>query len=165
MVDAGLARIARFDPHRGIDTLLVEPVSQASAEQRAGRAGRTGPGRCIRLWSQTDHEARPLREVPEIKRVDLSETILLLLSSGWGDAASFPWYEKPDDKALQRALTVLADLGAVDTQGKLTPMGGDEDGMLAFTAQTREAGSRLSCQIELTPELDGLQVTLPASQY
>jgi ATP-dependent helicase HrpB len=123
VVDAGLARIARFDPHRGIDTLLVEPVSQASAEQRAGRAGRTGPGRCIRLWSQTDHEARPLREVPEIKRVDLSETILLLLSSGWGDAASFPWYEKPDDKALQRALTVLADLGAVDPQGKLTPIG------------------------------------------
>ena len=123
VVDAGLARIARFDPHRGIDTLLVEPVSQASAEQRAGRAGRTGPGRCIRLWSQTDHEARPLREVPEIKRVDLSETILLLLSSGWGDAATFPWYEKPDDKALQRALTVLADLGAVDAQGKLTSLG------------------------------------------
>ncbi|MGA1338782.1 MAG: ATP-dependent helicase HrpB [Opitutales bacterium] len=123
VVDAGLARIARFDPHRGIDTLLVEPVSQASAEQRAGRAGRTGPGRCIRLWSQTDHEARPLREVPEIRRVDLSETILLLLSSGWGEAASFPWYEKPDDKALQRALTVLADLGAVDAQGKLTSLG------------------------------------------
>ena len=123
VVDAGLARIARFDPHRGIDTLLVEPVSQASAEQRAGRAGRTGPGRCIRLWSQTDHEARPLREVPEIKRVDLSETILLLLSSGWGDAATFPWYEKPDDKALQRALTVLGDLGAVDAQGKLTAIG------------------------------------------
>jgi len=123
VVDAGLARIARFDPHRGIDTLLVEPVSQASAEQRAGRAGRTGPGRCIRLWSQTDHEARPLREVPEIKRVDLSETILLLLSSGWGEAASFPWYEKPDDKALLRALTVLADLGAVDAQGKLTSLG------------------------------------------
>ncbi|MEK0437488.1 MAG: hypothetical protein RLZZ233_459 [Verrucomicrobiota bacterium] len=123
VVDAGLARIARFDPHRGIDTLLVEPVSQASAEQRAGRAGRTGPGRCIRLWSQTDHEARPLREVPEIKRVDLSETILLLLSSGWGEAASFPWYEKPDDKAFLRALTVLTDLGAVDAQGKLTPLG------------------------------------------
>ena len=123
VVDAGLARIARFDPHRSIDTLLVEPVSQASAEQRAGRAGRTGPGRCIRLWSQTDHEARPLREVPEIKRVDLSETILLLLSSGWGEAATFPWYEKPDDKALQRALTVLADLGAVDAHGKLTNLG------------------------------------------
>jgi ATP-dependent helicase HrpB len=136
VVDAGLARIARFDPHRGIDTLLVEPVSQASAEQRAGRAGRTGPGRCIRLWSQTDHEARPLREVPEIKRVDLSETILLLLSSGWGEAATFPWYEKPDDKALQRALTVLADLGAVDAQGKLTSLGRR---MAVFPAHPRYA--------------------------
>jgi ATP-dependent helicase HrpB len=151
VVDAGLARIARFDPHRGIDTLLVEPVSQASAEQRAGRAGRTGPGRCIRLWSQTDHEARPLREVPEIKRVDLSETILLLLSSGWGDAASFPWYEKPDDKALQRALTVLADLGAVDTQGKLTPIGRR---MSVFPAHPRYArmllaAGELDCVFEV----------------
>lgn len=136
VVDAGLARIARFDAHRGIDTLLVEPISQAAAEQRAGRAGRTGPGRCIRLWSQTDQEARPLREVPEIRRVDLSETILLLLSSGWGDAATFPWYEKPEDKALQRALAVLADLGAVDTHGKLTPIGRR---MAVFPAHPRYA--------------------------
>jgi ATP-dependent helicase HrpB len=136
VVDAGLARMARFDPHRGIDTLLIEPISQASAEQRAGRAGRTGPGRCIRLWSLTDHESRPLREVPEIKRVDLSETILLLLSSGWGDAAQFPWYEKPDEKALQRALAVLADLGAVDAHGKLTKLGRR---MAAFPAHPRYA--------------------------
>ena len=123
VVDAGLARIARFDPHRGIDTLLVEPISRAAAEQRAGRAGRTGPGRCIRLWSQTDHEARPAREVPEIKRVDLSETILLLLSSGWGDAATFPWYEAPAVAALERARAVLRDLGAVDASGRLTALG------------------------------------------
>ena len=136
VVDAGLARVARFDPHRGIDTLLIEPVSQASAEQRAGRAGRTGPGRCIRLWSQTDHAARPLRETPEIKRVDLSETILLLLTSGWGDATTFPWYEKPDDKALQRALTVLRDLGAVDHAGALTRLGRR---MAVFPAHPRYA--------------------------
>ena len=136
VVDAGLARVARFDPHRGIDTLLIEPVSQASAEQRAGRAGRTGPGRCIRLWSQTDHAARPLRETPEIKRVDLSETILLLLTSGWGDATTFPWYEKPDDKALQRALTVLRDLGAVDAAGALTRLGRR---MAVFPAHPRYA--------------------------
>lgn len=122
VIDAGLARMARFDALRGIDTLLIEPVSQASAEQRAGRAGRTGPGRCIRLWSHTDHQARPLREVPEIKRVDLAETILLLLSSGWGDPAQFPWYEKPEPIALQRATTVLADLGAI-AGGALTRLG------------------------------------------
>lgn len=151
VVDSGMARIARFDPHRGIDTLLVEPVSQASAEQRAGRAGRTGPGRCIRLWSQTDHEARPLREVPEIKRIDLSETILLLLSSGWGDATQFPWYEKPDDKALQRALTVLADLGAVDHEGRLTRIGRR---MAVFPAHPRYArmllaAGELNCVAEV----------------
>lgn len=136
VVDAGLARIARFDPHRGIDTLLIEPISQASAEQRAGRAGRTGPGRCIRLWSQTDHAARPLREIPEIKRVDLAETILLLLASGWGAAAQFPWYEKPEEKALQRALNVLADLGAVDVTGALTSLGRR---MAVFPAHPRYA--------------------------
>jgi ATP-dependent helicase HrpB len=151
VVDAGLARIARFDPHRGIDTLLVEPVSQASAEQRAGRAGRTGPGRCIRLWSQTDHESRPVREIPEIKRVDLSETILLLLASGWGEAAGFPWYEKPEEKALQRALSVLADLGAVDAAGRLTGLGRR---MSVFPAHPRYArmllaAGELDCVFEV----------------
>jgi ATP-dependent helicase HrpB len=108
VVDAGLARVARFDPHRGIDTLLIEPVSQASAEQRAGRAGRTGPGRCIRLWSQTDHAARPPRETPEIKRVDLSETILLLLTSGWGTRPPSRGTRSLTTRRCSRALTVLA---------------------------------------------------------
>ena len=76
VVDAGLARVARFDPVRGIDTLMTEPVSQASAEQRAGRAGRTGPGRALRLWSKLEHEGRAVRQVPEIRRVDLCETVL-----------------------------------------------------------------------------------------
>ena len=135
VIDAGLARIARFDALRGIDTLMVEPVSQASAEQRAGRAGRTGPGRCIRLWSHTDHQARPLREVPEIKRVDLAETILLLLSSGWGDPTQFPWYEKPEPIALHRATTVLTDLGAI-ADGALTRLGRR---MAVFPAHPRYA--------------------------
>lgn len=136
VVDAGLARVARFDPIRGIDTLMIEPISQASAEQRAGRAGRTGPGRCIRLWSHTDHQARPLRETPEIKRVDLAETILLLHASGWGDANQFPWYEKPDATSLQRASMVLHDLGALDDKNKLTPMGSR---MAVFPAHPRYA--------------------------
>jgi len=136
VVDAGLARVARFDPVRGIDTLMIESISQASAEQRAGRAGRTGPGRCIRLWSHTDHQARPLRETPEIKRVDLAETILLLHASGWGDANQFPWYEKPDATSLQRAEVVLHDLGALDEKNKLTPMGSR---MAVFPAHPRYA--------------------------
>ena len=123
VIDSGLARIARFDPLRGIDTLFVEPISQASAEQRAGRAGRTGPGRCIRLWSKTDHEARPVREVSEIRRVDLCETLLLLRASGWGDAADFPWFEAPDPRSLDRARLTLIDLGAWTSEGQLTDMG------------------------------------------
>jgi len=77
-----------------------------------------------------------LREVPEIKRVDLAETILLLLSSGWGDPASFPWYEKPEPIALQRAVTVLTDLGALDGRGALTTLGRR---MAVFPAHPRYA--------------------------
>ena len=136
VVDAGLARVARFDPHRGIDTLMVEPISRASAEQRAGRAGRTGPGRCVRLWSRTDHESRPLRDTPEVGRVDLSETALLLLASGWGAPESFPWYERPDAGALRRARELLRDLGALDATGEVTPVGRR---MAVFPAHPRYA--------------------------
>jgi len=123
VVDSGLARVARFDPHRGINSLLIESISQASAEQRAGRAGRTGPGRCWRLWSHTHHQSRPLRETPEIKRVDLAEALLLIFSLGWSDAQTFPWFEKPEAAILQRALTLLRDLGAIDSEGRLTALG------------------------------------------
>jgi ATP-dependent helicase HrpB len=136
VVDAGLARVARFDPVRGIDTLLTEPVSQASAEQRAGRAGRTGPGRCVRLWSRSEHEARPARQTPEIRRVDLCETLLLLRAGGWGDAATFPWFEAPEPRALERARATLADLGALGEDGDITPLGRR---MAAFPAHPRLA--------------------------
>ncbi|HYP17938.1 MAG TPA: helicase-related protein, partial [Opitutus sp.] len=113
VIDCGLARIARFDPHRGINTLLVEKISAASADQRAGRAGRTAPGVCVRLWTEREHGQRAPQELPEIRRLDLSEVVLTLKASGIEDIASFPWLEKPDAKALERAETLLADLGAV----------------------------------------------------
>jgi ATP-dependent helicase HrpB len=123
VVDAGLARVARFDPVRGIDTLLTEPISRASAEQRSGRAGRTGPGRSIRLWSRTEHDSRAARQTPEILRVDLCETLLLLRAGGWGDAADFPWFESPEPRALARARSTLRDLGALGVEGELTDLG------------------------------------------
>jgi ATP-dependent helicase HrpB len=113
VIDCGLARVARFDPHRGINTLLVEKNSVASADQRAGRAGRTAPGVCVRLWTEREHSQRALQELPEVKRLDLSEVVLTLKASGIDDIASFPWLEKPDTKALERAETLLSDLGAV----------------------------------------------------
>ncbi len=123
VIDGGLARIARHDPRRGINSLLVEPISRASAEQRAGRAGRTGPGRCLRLWSQAEHQARPERDTAEVRRVDLSETCLLLAASGIQNADTFPWFEAPEPKALRRAGDLLADLGAVDRNGRITEIG------------------------------------------
>lgn len=113
VIDCGLARVARFDPHRGINTLLIEKISAASADQRAGRAGRTAPGVCVRLWTEREHGQRALQELPEVKRLDLSEVVLTLKASGIDDVANFPWLEKPEPKALERAETLLADLGAV----------------------------------------------------
>jgi ATP-dependent helicase HrpB len=113
VVDSGLARIPKYDPHRGINTLLVEKISRASADQRAGRAGRTASGVCRRLWTQREHELRALQELPEVKRLDLAEVVLTLKASGVTDVKAFRWLEAPDPKALERAETLLADLGAV----------------------------------------------------
>ena len=113
IIDSGLARISRFDSNRGINTLLVEKISAASADQRAGRAGRTAPGICLRLWTEKDHTQRALQELPEIKRLDLSEVVLTLKSTGIKDIVKFPWLEKPELRALEQAETLLKDLGAL----------------------------------------------------
>ncbi len=137
VIDAGLARIPRYDPHRGINTLLIEKISRASADQRAGRAGRTAPGRCIRLWSEIEHRGRAAQELPEVRRLDLAEVVLSLKAAGFSNVWNFPWLEKPDDKTLQRAETLLRDLGAADEQtGDITELGRR---MLAFPVHPRYA--------------------------
>ena len=123
VIDSGLARIARYDPHRGINMLLIENISQSSADQRAGRAGRTAPGCCVRLWSRADQQNRVVRDVPEIRRVELSETLLLLKAGGIENLDTFPWFEKPDAHALEKSLELLRDSGALDAAGKLTRTG------------------------------------------
>src|SRR6185436_3400431 len=110
VIDSGLARIPRFDPHRGINTLLVEKISQASAEQRSGRAGRTAPGKSVRLWSQAEHVERAVQELPEVKRLDLSEVVLTLKAAGVIDLRAFRWLEPPSETALQHAEELLVDL-------------------------------------------------------
>jgi ATP-dependent helicase HrpB len=117
VVDGGLARVARFDPHRGINTLLIEKISAAAADQRAGRAGRTAPGRCLRLWTEREHTQRPAQELPEVKRLDLAEVVLTLKAGGIDDVFGFPWLEPPERKALERAETLLGDLGALRPAG------------------------------------------------
>src|SRR5207253_5031284 len=122
VIDSGLARIPRYDPHRGINTLLVERISQSSAEQRTGRAGRTAPGKCIRLWSKAEHAERAAQELPEIHRLDLSEVVLTLKAAGVDDLRKFRWLEAPNEKALSHAEELLQDLGALESS-RITALG------------------------------------------
>jgi ATP-dependent helicase HrpB len=123
VIDGGLARVARFDPHRGINTLLIEKISRASAHQRLGRAGRTAPGHGVRLWTEREHEARPVQTPPEIRRLELSGALLGLKASGIDDLAAFPWVEAPEAKSFARGMELLRDLGALDHADKLTETG------------------------------------------
>lgn len=137
VVDSGLARVPRYDPHRGIDTLLVEKISRASADQRAGRAGRTGPGTCIRLWTEADHRQRPAFDMPEVCRLDLAETVLALGVAGLQGPGRFRWFEPPPESSLARAANLLRDLGALDREtGGITEIGRQMD---AFPVHPRHA--------------------------
>src|SRR6059036_3845541 len=107
VVDSGMARVARYDAERGISTLFVEEISRASAEQRKGRAGRTAPGTCHRLWTENNHLNRAERNTPEIQRADLAEVVLLLHSLGIRKASEFDWLDKPDPAAIDRAEKLL----------------------------------------------------------
>ncbi|HET7041380.1 MAG TPA: hypothetical protein VFI13_05160, partial [Gemmatimonadales bacterium] len=117
VVDSGLVRRLRFDPATGLDRLELGKVSRASADQRAGRAGRQAPGVCLRLWPAWEHAALPERETPEIARVDLAGPALQLLAWGEPDLAAFGWLEPPDPPALAAATLLLRQLGAIDDHG------------------------------------------------
>lgn len=143
VIDSGLVRMARYDARRGIDSLLVENISQASAEQRRGRAGRTVAGRCVRLWTEHEQRGRAPHTLPEIMRNDLSEIVLALKEFGVEDVRAFPWFESPEPHALDHALEFLVDVGALDEEGEIT-----EDGrrMLAFPVHPRYARMLLEAQ-------------------
>jgi ATP-dependent helicase HrpB len=117
VVDTGLARQMIFDPRVGLDRLQLTPISRASADQRAGRAGRTRPGICVRLWSESAHRARTEQTEPEIRRVDLAGAILHLLSLGEKDVVRFPWLEAPRPETVDQAFVLLRRLEALDDQG------------------------------------------------
>lgn len=156
VIDSGLARVARFDPARGVNTLLVERISLASATQRAGRAGRTAPGRAVRLWRQGDEIAFDRFTAPEIRRLDLSQTLLWLKSAGL-DFSSLKMFEPPPDESVARAVETLKNLGAVGADGNVTRLG---RAMTIFPAEPRFArllmdGARRGClrQISLIAAL------------
>lgn len=123
VVDSGLVRTARYDSGRGVDMLVREPISVQSADQRAGRAGRLGPGCCLRLWNLQTQYAKPPRTEPEVQRSDLAPTLLQLHGLGFADPAAFPWLDEPAPDAVTRAETVLHDLRVLDAEGRVTEVG------------------------------------------
>jgi ATP-dependent helicase HrpB len=111
VVDSGLARVASHSPWSGLPTLELQKIAQASAEQRAGRAGRTRPGVCVRLYTKGDFDARPPHEAPDAQRADLADAALGLLAVGI-DPARFAWFEAPPAAAIDAAMALLVRLGA-----------------------------------------------------
>ncbi|MGB5759930.1 MAG: ATP-dependent RNA helicase HrpA [Acidimicrobiales bacterium] len=128
VIDPGNARISRYNRRTKVQRLPIEAVSQASADQRAGRCGRIGPGICVRLYAEDDYNARDEFTEPEIKRTNLASVILQMASLGLGDIAGFPFVEPPDDRSIADGVQLLEELDALDpehhgTRRWLTPMG------------------------------------------
>ncbi|MBU6315527.1 MAG: ATP-dependent RNA helicase HrpA, partial [Acidobacteria bacterium] len=122
VVDAGTARISRYSHRLKVQRLPIEPVSQASANQRAGRCGRVAPGVCIRLYDEADFEGREAFTEPEILRTNLASVILQMTALGLGDVAAFPFLEPPDQRSVRDGYALLEELGAID-DGRLTQVG------------------------------------------
>ena len=123
VIDPGVARVKRYSPRQKLDRLHIEAISQASANQRAGRCGRIAPGVCIRLYSEADFRSRAEFTDPEIRRAALAGVILRMLSLGLGDIEQFPFLEPPDSRAVADGWQQLNELGAVDANRKLTAIG------------------------------------------
>jgi ATP-dependent helicase HrpA len=123
VIDAGLARVKRYSFRSKVEQLLVEPISQAAANQRAGRCGRVADGICIRLYDEKDFNGRPRFTEPEILRSSLAGVILRMMSLRLGDVADFPFLEAPRPKAISDGFQLLNELGAVLDDNSLTPIG------------------------------------------
>ena len=123
VVDAGTARVSRYAHRTGVQRLPVEPIARASADQRAGRCGRVGPGVCIRLYDEADLATRPAHPEPEVRRSDLAAVLLRMLSLGMRDVERFPFVDPPDRRHVNDGLRLLRELGAVDADGDLTKLG------------------------------------------
>jgi ATP-dependent helicase HrpA len=123
VIDPGVARVKRYSPRAKLDRLHIEPISQASADQRKGRCGRIAAGVCVRLYSEADYLSRPRYTDPEILRASLANVILKMLALGLGRVEDFPFLDAPDARAIADGWQQLQELGAVDRERRLTPIG------------------------------------------
>jgi ATP-dependent helicase HrpB len=163
VVDTGLARRPRFDPRTGLTRLETVRVSRANADQRAGRAGRTGPGRCFRLWPEEEQQRLAAHSPPEILEADLAPLALSLAC--WGAAATdLRWLDAPPEAPLAQARDLLLDLGALDADGRATRHGRALDalgthprlGHMLLTAAERQLGRSAALLAALLEERDPL---------
>ena len=165
VLDGGLSRRSRFDPVTGMDSLVTLPASLASAEQRAGRAGRLGPGRCIRLWSAAEQQRRPAFDPPELLEADPAPLVLQLAQWGAGLGEALPWLVPPPSANLREGQALLQQLGALDAQGTLKAEGramaglGVHPRLARLLLEARRLGAeRLGCALAaLLGERDPLQ--------
>lgn len=134
VVDSGLMRVSRFSPSTGMSRLVTLPLTLDRAEQRKGRAGRTAPGVCYRLWTQSSERSREAKADPEILSADLAGAVLLCASFGISSPASVPWLAPPPQASWDRAANLLTSLGALDSSGKITKRGSD---ILEFATHPR----------------------------
>jgi ATP-dependent helicase HrpA len=125
VIDSGLARISRYNASAHTQRLPIEKIARSSAEQRRGRAGRVGPGHCIRLYPENDYAARPQYTTPEIQRANLAAVILRMVSLKMGRVEDFPFIDPPHPRAIRAGYQLLRDLGALDDREELTPLGRD----------------------------------------
>ncbi len=123
VIDPGLARISRYSRRLKVQRLPIEKVSQASANQRAGRCGRVADGICVRLYAEDDFDARPLFTDPEILRTNLASVVLQMISLELGEITEFPFVEPPDVRSVNDGIALLQELGALDGRSELTPVG------------------------------------------
>lgn len=145
VVDTGVARLNRYSPRTKVQRLEVEPVSRSSADQRAGRCGRIGPGVCVRLYAEEDYEARPRYTPPEIVRTNLASVILQMVALNLGEVEAFPFLEAPDSRLVRDGYDTLHELGAVSASGSLTPMGRE---MARLPIDPRVARMLLAARVE-----------------
>ena len=149
VIDTGTARIARYSPRSKIERLHIEDISQASANQRAGRCGRISAGICVRLYDETSFQLRPAFTDPEILRSSLAGVLLRMLRLNLGDPRDFPFVEPPDERAINDGFLILRELGAITAERTLTDIGRQ---MAEFPIDVHYA--RMLVAAKLTPQLE-----------
>ncbi|MDX1490043.1 MAG: ATP-dependent RNA helicase HrpA [Pseudohongiellaceae bacterium] len=157
VIDTGFARISRYSVQSKVQRLPIEPISQASANQRSGRCGRVSNGICYRLYSFEDFQSRPEFTDPEIRRTNLSAVILQMLMLGLGDIENFPFVEKPDNKAINDGFRLLHELGAITKERKIT-----RSGRQMATLPTDPRLSRILLEAHLRGCLDEMLIIVSA---